>query len=47
MKKEFVECKSYATAKHRCPWAALIVRVEGGFLAFESVADYKTWKGQK
>jgi len=47
MRKEFVECASYGTAKRHCPWAAIIARVEGGFMAFESIQDYKTWKGQK
>ena len=47
MRKEFIECASYGTAKRRCPWAAIIARVEGGFMAFESIQDYKTWKGQK
>jgi hypothetical protein len=28
------------------PWAAEIVEVEGGFMAFESVADYDTWRRQ-
>jgi hypothetical protein len=46
MKKQFVECKDRRTAKRRCPWAARIVKVEGGFMAFESVADYYTWKNQ-
>lgn len=46
MRKEFVACSSYSTAWRRCPWAAVIVKVEGGFLAFESVTDYQIWKGQ-
>lgn len=47
MREEFVECRSYKTAKRRCPWAAVIMRVEGGFYAFESVVDYQTAKRQK
>lgn len=46
MREEFVECKSYKTAKRRCPWAAVIMRVEGRFHAYESVEDYKTAKRQ-
>ena len=29
------------------PWAAIIDRVEGGYIVFESVADYETWKNQQ
>jgi hypothetical protein len=47
MRSQFVECKSRSTAASRCPWAAKIVKVEGGFHAFESAQDYKTWKNQK
>lgn len=47
MRTEFVECKSRSTAARRCPWAARIARVDGGYMAFESVADYRAWRGQK
>ena len=47
MRKEFVSCKSYGTAKRHCPWAAVIAKADGGYWAFESIQDYKTWKGQK
>jgi hypothetical protein len=30
-------------AKSEARWAAKIVQVEGGYMAFESVADYETW----
>lgn len=42
-----IECKSRKTAIRKAPWAAKIVKVEGGYLAFESMADYQTWKRQK
>lgn len=29
------------------PWASKIVRVCGGYMAFESWTDYETWKNQK
>jgi hypothetical protein len=29
------------------PWAAKIVKVEYGFIAFESLNAYETWKNQK
>lgn len=44
---KFVEAKSYSTAKRRCPWAAKIARVYGGYICFSDVADYKTWRAQK
>lgn len=31
----------------RCPWACKIAKVEGGWIAFESVADYTTWRAQR
>lgn len=34
-------------AEQQAPWAAVIVEVEGGFMAFESMDDYKTWESQK
>lgn len=30
--------------KRQCPWAAKIVKVSGGYKAFESVEDWKVWK---
>ncbi len=47
MKTETVDCRSRKTAVRRCPWAAKIVKVEGGYKCFESVQDYKTWAAQK
>lgn len=47
MRREMIHCKSRSTAKRRAPWAAVIMKVEGGFIAFESVADYRIAKGQK
>jgi hypothetical protein len=46
MRKLFCRC-SRNTAKRRCPWAAVIAKVEGGYLAFESINDYRTWRNQK
>ena len=40
MRKTFVECKSRATAKRRCPWACKIIKAEGGYWCFESITDY-------
>lgn len=47
MRKEFIECKSRATAYRRAPWAATVVKLDGGFMAFESAEDACIFKGQK
>ena len=44
MKKKFVMVGSRHLAKKMCSWAVKIVKTEGGFIAFESVDDYKVWK---
>lgn len=44
---EFIECKSYNTARRRALWASAIMKVEGGFLAFAYVTDYCVAKNQK
>ena len=47
MKKQFVEVKTRYFAKKQMPWACVIVKVEGGFLGFESATDYLIWRQQK
>jgi hypothetical protein len=47
MRKQFVECKTKEQAEKECPWAEKIVKVEGGYMCFESSVDYKVWKNQK
>jgi len=47
MRREYIECKTRATAARRCPWAAAIAKVEGGYIAFESSSDYRVWRAQK
>ena len=47
MRIKFVECKERKTAWEKCPWASVVVKVEGGFMAFESHTDYSTWISQK
>jgi hypothetical protein len=48
MKTVFVVCKTHAEAidAKGSDWAK-IVKVDGGYMFFESMADYKTWKNQK
>ena len=47
MRKKMVETTSRKTAEKACPWAAKIVKVDGGYMCFESMDDYATWAGQK
>ena len=46
--KEFIEgCKTAKEAKQKASWAAKVVKVEGGYMVFEFMSDYTTWKNQK
>lgn len=47
MRIEHINAKTAAQARKLAPWAAKIVKVSGGYRAFESIADYVTWKAQK
>jgi hypothetical protein len=47
MRSVFIEAKNRKEAEDRCPWAAIIILVEGGYLAFESMQDYENWQNQK
>lgn len=47
MRTEITECRTRKQAARKMPWASKIVKVEGGYKGFESVADYETWKAQK
>ena len=46
MKTQFIQCDTMEQAIEVAPWAAVVVAVDGGYKAFESVADYETWVGQ-
>jgi hypothetical protein len=47
MRQETIRLKTYNGAKRRAPWAAVIARIYGGFIAFESVDDFIRWKSQQ
>lgn len=47
MRAEFIECATYRTAYNRALWASRMMKVAGGFIAFESIADYDIAKNQK
>jgi len=46
MKTQFVVGTRRQAMQH-CPWAAKIVKVEGGYMCFESITDYEVWCKQK
>jgi hypothetical protein len=46
--KELLEgCKTKKEALERASWASKVVKVEGGYIAFEFMTDFFTWKNQK
>ena len=47
MRREWVHCRGRSTCRRRCPWAAIIAKVEEGFVAFESVNDYWQWRSNR
>lgn len=47
MKTETVNATSPKQARKLAPWASKVVKVEGGYMAFESVTDYQTWRRQR
>jgi len=47
MQTQFIAAKTAAEARKLAPWAAKVAKVDGGYMAFESLDDYATWKAQK
>jgi hypothetical protein len=47
MRTELIEVKTRKTAIKAAPWAAKIIKVYGGYMAFESMTDAEMWKSQK
>jgi hypothetical protein len=45
MKIERIKCYDRKGAKRKAPWAARIQKIDGGFLAFESLEDYSNFEG--
>ena len=45
---KFVDAKNRAELAERVgrDWAR-VVKVEGGYMVFDTLDDYRTWKGQK
>ena len=47
MRTEIVSATTAAAARRLAPWAAKVAKVSGGYIAFESVSDYETWRNQR
>lgn len=48
MKTYFAQVETRYKAIKECPFTpAVIAKVYGGFICFESTSDYDTWKNQK
>jgi hypothetical protein len=47
MKQETVtDCKTRKEVFEKLPWANRVAKVEGGFIAFESIDAYERWNEQ-
>lgn len=46
MRQELIRCESEQEAREACPWAIIIIPVDGGggYLCFESGADFQAWE---
>ena len=47
MKREFLQVKTRGEAIAQMLWASKIVKVDGGYLGFESIDEYEIWCKQK
>jgi hypothetical protein len=47
MRRDFIACSCIATAWRHAPWASTIAPVDGGFIAFESIDDFRVWSAQR
>ena len=47
MKTELIPAKSAKQARKLAPWAARIIKCDGGYMAFASVTACDTWRRQK
>lgn len=47
MRKTFIEEKDRRKVIKLAPWAAKAIKVDGGYMVFESVEDWKIWSRQK
>lgn len=47
MRQIMVTVATRQAAQKAAPWAVKIVKVDGGYIAFESIQDYATWRKQR
>ena len=47
MRKQFVAASTRYAALKACPWACSALRVNGGFVCFESAGDLATYRAQR
>ena len=47
MRKQMVEVGTRREAVKLMPWAAVIAKVAGGYMGFERMGDYRTWRNQR
>jgi len=47
MRKEFIAKVTRKKAVSAMTWASKIVKMDGGYMGFESLDDYKTFSNQK
>jgi hypothetical protein len=47
MRTEMIDCNTRKQAVKQAPWAAVIVKVCGGYKAFESASDAAIFRNQK
>lgn len=47
MRTEMIQAATAAQARKLAPWAVKVVKVDGGYFAFESYADWLVFKAQK
>ena len=47
MRTQFVKSESRYQAKKQCPWQSRTAKTCGGYMCFESISDYDTWRRQK
>lgn len=47
MKIKFVMTNKRSKAIEECPWSTKVIKVQGGYMCFESITDYSIWKNQK
>jgi hypothetical protein len=42
---QFIEAATRYAARKAAPWAAVLAKMNGGYLAFATFRSYRLWKG--